>query len=649
MLHYASYTILSAAIFYGYYYFFLRNQRLLAFNRIYLVAILGLSLVIPLLDIPIVVNTTQIPPATLPAITAAEAIEVAPIVQNMPTPTTVNWDDVVLMIYLAMVMLFLIRMTKAIVNIYQIKIQHSSEKIGNILLIKTQHPHAPFSFFQWLFWNNRISLETLQGAAIFKHEWFHIRQRHSWELLGAELILIGCWFNPFFYWIRNEIKTNHEFLADAHACEDQGSDAYAQLLLIQAIQVHRHHLIHPFFQPQLKRRIMMLTNPKKPIFPLLKKLMAVPIIGIVLAMFGFSYQNAEPLIAKTFPAKSQQPQIAPSPSLATSPQKKSSPNSPLYFLNGKASSRDIVEKIPTNNILNLKQLESNEAIEKYGIQAKLGAIEIITKMPLEPRLLTHPAAALPEVVITSFGDGTETSPSSKPSPSLLPYSLPKEKEPIYTNVDIPPTYLEDGKGWTYFLERNIRGLNGKEVHLGTYRVTVQFIVERNGSISHIQALSRAGFGAEAEVIRVINRSKAWTPAKKNDRAVRSIQRQDIRFEVVAVKKKEAEHSEEIFTKVERNPSFPGGATAWSDFLVKNLNHAVAVQNNAPAGNHTTIIQFVVDTAGVVSNAKIIQDPGYGIGAEGLRMILASGKWIPAIQNNRRVKSFKKQPITIQIN
>ncbi|MFV0604623.1 MAG: energy transducer TonB [Niabella sp.] len=116
--------------------------------------------------------------------------------------------------------------------------------------------------------------------------------------------------------------------------------------------------------------------------------------------------------------------------------------------------------------------------------------------------------------------------------------------------------------------------------------------------------------------------------------------------IVEVKKPEPEP--EIFTKVEIDAAYPGGAGAWRNFLERNLRGETPVDNGASPGTYTVIIQFVVDVAGNVSDIKPLTSIGYGMEQEAVRVLKKSGKWKPAIQNGREVKAYRKQPITFQV-
>ncbi len=87
---------------------------------------------------------------------------------------------------------------------------------------------------------------------------------------------------------------------------------------------------------------------------------------------------------------------------------------------------------------------------------------------------------------------------------------------------------------------------------------------------------------------------------------------------------------------------------WLRFLERNLNGEVPVNNDAPAGSYTIIIQFVVDTDGSISDITALTNHGYGLEQEAIRVIKKATKWEPAFQNGCHVKAYRKQPITFRV-
>jgi Gram-negative bacterial TonB protein C-terminal len=104
----------------------------------------------------------------------------------------------------------------------------------------------------------------------------------------------------------------------------------------------------------------------------------------------------------------------------------------------------------------------------------------------------------------------------------------------------------------------------------------------------------------------------------------------------------------IFERVEIEASFPGGSKGWRKFLTTTLNPSVPVDNGAPAGQYTSVVQFIVDKDGTISNIKPLTNNGYGMETEVVRVITKGPKWEPAIQNGRAVRAYRKQPVTFQV-
>ena len=115
--------------------------------------------------------------------------------------------------------------------------------------------------------------------------------------------------------------------------------------------------------------------------------------------------------------------------------------------------------------------------------------------------------------------------------------------------------------------------------------------------------------------------------------------------VSAPQQNEREESTEIFKKVEIESSYPGGDEMWKRFLLRNLHF---LENaDAPDLKVVVVVRFVVDEQGNISRVEAISGPAE-FREEVVRVIKKSGKWNPAIQNGRPVKSYRNQPIIIQI-
>ncbi len=88
---------------------------------------------------------------------------------------------------------------------------------------------------------------------------------------------------------------------------------------------------------------------------------------------------------------------------------------------------------------------------------------------------------------------------------------------------------------------------------------------------------------------------------------------------------------------------------WGKYLQRTLNSSTPVDNGAPSGSYTVVVQFIVDKEGNISEVKPTTSHGYGMEEEAARVIKRGAKWKPAIQNGRQVKAYRKQPITFVVS
>ena len=105
--------------------------------------------------------------------------------------------------------------------------------------------------------------------------------------------------------------------------------------------------------------------------------------------------------------------------------------------------------------------------------------------------------------------------------------------------------------------------------------------------------------------------------------------------------------EQTFTKVEIEAEYPGGEAGWIKYLNTNFKYPEEAIKKEIHG--TVVSKFIIDTNGVISNIQIIKSANKILDDETINVIKNSGQWIPAIQNGRKVVSYKIQPLVYKLD
>jgi N-acetylmuramoyl-L-alanine amidase len=289
-----------SGLLYGYYRLFLRNRVFHQYNRYYLLGATLASLVLPLIRLPAINQLPSI--AQSSALSGAlHAISPGGFSEGTLMPgyslistALIDWRWMVLAAYSLAASVFLYVFIRQLLYIRRLPHKYPREQLGRIDFFMTREPGTPFSFLNHLFWNEEIDPDSHKGRQVFRHEWYHIHQRHTLDLLLLKPVMILCWVNPFFYRIYREIRTIHEFLADGHAVSGGDRYEYAELLVWHSVYDPPPSLLHPFFQSPIKRRITMLTRLTSAKKDYWSRFMAFPLAFVLLCAFAARLQPALP-------------------------------------------------------------------------------------------------------------------------------------------------------------------------------------------------------------------------------------------------------------------------------------------------------------------------------------------------------------------
>lgn len=291
ILYYFFQVLLCSSIMMGYYWLVLRNKKFHQYNRFYLLAITIFSWMVPLIKIrwqqPIEDDVSMY---YLLSVVATNNTEIESSLHS--NWYNINWQSLLATVYIAISVVFLVGMVGAMYKIYRLLKLHSCKTVGDVFLILTRAKGTPFSFFNYIFWNEAIDIKTNAGKQILQHELTHVREKHSVDKILMQVVLIGGWFNPIFWLIRKELEMIHEFIADKKCIDNGNTAALAEMLLTAAYPQQKFLLTNPFFFSPIKRRIAMLKNNNNPRFSYLRRLVVLPLLAIVIVLFAFRNADA---------------------------------------------------------------------------------------------------------------------------------------------------------------------------------------------------------------------------------------------------------------------------------------------------------------------------------------------------------------------
>jgi TonB family protein len=486
-----------SAILTAYYYFFLRNRTFHLYNRYFLLLTLVLSVTLPFVRIPFLDYSVK---SELPVFGNYNTVTLPEVVltQRDASLEFITLPQLLTAVYVLGALFFFFRVFRSLHYLRRISKLYPVISLGNLKLFFTNEPGTPFSFFRWIFWNHNISTDSPEGKQVLQHELYHVREKHSVDLIMVECLIAIFWFNPFLFFVKKELKAIHEFLADKAAANYIGNHEYAELLLLHAISEKKQQLTHSFFQDNIKRRIIMITQNNKTSFAYLRRVMSLPIMFVV--CFACS-RNIEDESAAVSEVSSEQN------TAAVGEETKKEPGVP----------QDTIRIAPDQ----LERLLRSKGIKKDSpFDMSFNSAGNFTYM-------TFDEGTVYAVATTAIQQLKERQ-SGKPH-----FEPPKRKDLTYydqtfTKVEIEADYPGGVGAWMRFLNKTFHYPDEaieKEIQ-GT--VVVQFIVNKDGSLSEIEAIT----GPEAlktEALRVVAKSGKWLPAMQNGVPVKSYKKQPITF------------------------------------------------------------------------------------------------------------------------
>lgn len=200
------------------------------------------------------------------------------------------WSDAVLWVYVAGAVILAGRFAWRLGKLYLLLRRSNIHWMETHQRIDTEGKLPTFSFLDYLFWDNTTQLTESEKEQVFQHELVHIRERHSWDILYAELLKVAFWINPAVYLFKNELHLLHEYRADALTARLYGTEVYTDTLLDTLFRKLQLTFSHSFNQCSIQMRTTMLQKTHSSPRRLWALLFALPLVSVLLFAFTLKEQ-----------------------------------------------------------------------------------------------------------------------------------------------------------------------------------------------------------------------------------------------------------------------------------------------------------------------------------------------------------------------
>ncbi|GHT19178.1 cell envelope biogenesis protein TonB [Bacteroidia bacterium] len=304
------------------------------------------------------------------------------------------------------------------------------------------------------------------------------------------------------------------------------------------------------------------------------------------------------------------------------------------------------------------------------------------------------------VPATALLIGVNVSLNAQQQDGSFGFEMPKPKSneqladsiKIAEKVDVPPEFQGGAEAFYKFLADNLQYPPNTYGDGLLVVFAVQFTVDVEGNVQNLKHVGDwKADGYFDEVKRVFALMPKWKPAQLNGKSVATNVTLPIQFdlhdstplvwyidgkqaseeEAVALHRNKTpivysnlernqtvngkkvhiwtittESNEEIFTKAEQNPEFPGGIQALYKFISNNLRYPASAQQKGIQGK--SVIRFIVKKDGAVSNVELLKGFDADCDAEAIRVIKSLPQFHPATQDKKPVEMYYTIPITFAL-
>lgn len=652
------------ALFYAFYRLFFYKDTFFAWRRTALLCFFAVSAAVPLLNIQHWIVQQE----PMAAMADLYATVVLPELTLTPQPET-DWQqltvDGIVITYWLVAFLLAVRFFAQLVGIFRLARRCPTQKIDGTNVHLLPRAEGPFSFFRWIFVCPEAHTNE-ELNEILTHERTHARQWHSIDVLVGELACIVCWFNPFAWLMKREIRTNLEYMADEKVLET-GHDSRTYQYHLLGLSHHKAAatIYNSFNVLPLKKRIIMMNKRRTRAIGRTKYLMFLPLAALLMivsnieAVARATQKITAEVIEAVTPAEihNVQPQ---SENIAPLPQQEK-PDKVTY--KGKVVDK-YGQPIEGVQIVTLSQdksvgyqllKERSQADGTFVFEAapddRIGFFHVTSQGTYIQSVNPEEWNLSREKTIVMDG---------KPTSMFREEDRNSTDEEVFEVVENMPEFPDGGMpGLMKYLSANIRYPEAAHKAGTQGRVTVQFVVGKDGSIGNVGILRGVDPNLDAEAIRVISSMPKWKPGTQKGEPVNVKYTVPVMFRltpkpvekidemiVVGYRTPDAPVTGEVYEVADKMPEFPGGMTGLMQHLSKNIRYPAEAHTNNIQGR--VVVSVIINTEGKVTNAQIVQGVAPSLDAEALRVTGTMPDWIPGTKEGKPVNVKYTFPVVFRL-
>ena len=671
MLAYFLKVNVAIVLFYAFYRLFFYKDTFFGWRRTALLCFFAVSAAVPLLNIQTWI-TEQEPMVAMADLYASVVLPELTIgTEAAPTDWKSILSEYANIAYWGIVALLMIRLIMQLAGIIRLTCRCRKIQIGNTSIHLLPKADGPFSFFHWIFIHPSSHTEE-EFNEILTHEQTHARQWHSIDVIISELVCIFCWCNPFAWLMKREIRTNLEYMADARVLENgYDSKTYQYHLLGLSHQKAAATIYNSFNVLPLKKRIKMMNKKRAKEIGRTKYLMFLPLAALLMIVSNIEtvarttkkiavevIEAVDPQTEQPAP-EVQDPQVAPQPEQDT---KTVTYKGKVVDKDGKPIQGVKILSVPNSTPTEVTTQADGSFEFKASPKAKL---LFLYQDGNKKKGISFTDERLPKENKTNwtivYNEKWNEVMQSDPGTPDNPIFEVVEHMPEFTGGGMPALMEYLSKNIKYPEAAMKKGIQGRGI--------VQFVVEKDGSITNVKILRGVDPELDKEAVRVVSAMPKWKPGTQRGEAVRVRFTVPVMFRLtedkIPVKYAPIENKinelvvvgyapegttvpEEgtIFEVVEQMPEYPGGMPAMMEFISKNIKYPAAAQQAKIQGRVT--IQFIVNTEGNIINPRVLRSADPLLDAEAIRLTTIMPKWKPGMQRGQAVNVKYTVPIMFRL-